>query len=388
MKDFCLFFKRTKCRAEKSPMNQSGRGFSLVEVLMVMGATSLVALAMMRMMQVQSRSTVYYEERNEEIQVLNRLNQFLRDGERCQSTMAQIFMTETLPGSSSSPVQVTSFRDQNGRVYPLNRDLVTDSKTERPLTQDRIESIEIHNPFDVGINPSGGFQIDRGEIRLDIFFARNEQSLGPSQGIRKPLFLDVITTDTGRIDKCFSDEDAAIKSAYEMICDDMGGEYTVNPKDSTQMGECKYAFDLFRGQHSTRQCELSGGVPILISVDGQPQSFCQVSMNSSGDIPEPFRSWNTYENWSAAADFTSPVDACHPKYQNVNAANIGTIDPDVLYLPSPSSCTATGHGWSNSSRNSCKLTCVPHKKNPSDPVPKNPTFKVDFESRFVARAMY
>ncbi len=371
-------------------------GFSLLEIMVALGLSGIVALAVMQLTKMQSQSSAYFEDRAEEVQLMQRMNHFLSDAAKCEKTFAYLLGTGTIPKPGDPPLELTTFVDQNNRKYVLNQDLIVDPG-DVSLTRKRLTKVEVRNPRGIGWDTgTSAYVKDRGELLLKFFFDRYEQGLGPSKGINKDLFVDVITNPSGKVAFCFSDTDSAIKSAHELTCKEMGGEYTEPTDPDEKFGECKFQFDLHLGQHSQQQCLSAGGVPTPLPIPDPPGTamFCRVATGADGTPPEAFRSWNPHANWSTTVPGplpSAPALACKPDFVTVDAFNINQIlaIPDWSLIKPypftnpypPPGCPSTGHSWSNTPRNICEFEC----RHPGNLTIK---VKVEFPASYVERAYY
>lgn len=309
----------------------STSGFSLIETLVSVAVLGAILLGTMTFMKKRTSEAKYLESVGEADSVINRARLYLLDKDACLNTLSDI----TIPSSSNTPVEISSIKDKMNKVVTG----LSTSTNEKELI--RIDKIELFNQS--AISPDG-----YGQVEMRVHFLRNKTKAIGTENVLKKIYLSVATDASMKVKKCFNNTENAIETAYEMVCVDIGGEY------SEATGLCDF-YPLANGQHNYKQCLNGGGVVFNTGSE-------KICRSDSTGMPN---NWTPFKNWSTTESRNPTDEDCTTSDTTVTAKNFSLIqsNPD-LYQSFPATisdygtCPTGSHSWSDQPVETCSYTCT------------------------------
>lgn len=159
------------------------RGFSLIEVMIVVGVMSIVTLGSARFIIGQSKSIAFMEDRIEWLSLKTELGHIMNDRNHC----AALINNMVLPKNEAKPIKI---ENELGRII-FDPSLQENTFGHLKLSNGQIRNINIEGPQSVG------------EVEVSINVERKRSGGGPQ--ILKPVTVrfPVATNNTGQIKSCF-----------------------------------------------------------------------------------------------------------------------------------------------------------------------------------------
>lgn len=172
-------------------------GFSIIEVVIVLGLLGIVSLGVMKLMESQMDSMRFAESRSAEYNLVNQIRFTLHSRDACEAN----FVGKEIDTSIDEIVSASN-------VTLLEVGSTYDNAIE--LTELYLEELD-----DLS---SGGF----GMARLRVSMSRL-----PDQRESPLRFIDVMvgTDSSGEITRCYSDLDQMIETAKQESCESIGGTF-------------------------------------------------------------------------------------------------------------------------------------------------------------------
>lgn len=180
-------------------------GFSLAEVMVASGLVAVLAVAIMKIVDMQTRAQKKAETDLEITQIVNELHQNLLNEDACRNTLSP------LSSILSSP-SVPSIRSRSNTV------LFSTGSTYRGI---KFVSIKVMSPvLSAAVPPSS---LRYGELKLQIAIERVAKRIVGVKNILKEIPLKVETNGAGKVQRCYSATENAVDTSKSQSCADIGG---------------------------------------------------------------------------------------------------------------------------------------------------------------------
>ncbi len=243
------------------------QGFSLVEVMLVMGLMGMAAMVFVSMQKLQSRSQVTASTQFEVFNLMQDIQLTLLNSKACMQTLA---------GLKISADETTSFENIKSSTGE-NRFSVGIKPQGSRIT---LSSLGI-TPTDIELGVAGQGLVD---LRMEI--EKNSDQVQGTKNVVHRVPLLIAIDEGNNIIGCFSTFEAAVLKAKEETCLDLGGVYenqeckTIAPKLGDQDTVCDANTEgVMRYSPLTKSIFLCNGSKWMESVN-----FAEIGLKSDGDL--------------------------------------------------------------------------------------------------------
>ncbi len=343
----------------------NSKGFSLTSAIVMMGILTTITMAVTRVLNLGNKSMGSFESTYDIINITDRIRLHMLSRKTCSTT----FAGEQFPDVAANEETIAKesyfdfdkiITESGTRIIDLNP-----PQGEMPIgtnTGGKVELVgmTLANVNGVGILPSDpnnpSYIPTYGEAELRLKFKR-KGGFGGREIIKTLAVTVELEPGSQTIKKCHSNFEEAINSAYEKVCEDLEGKIQED-------GKCAF-FNLYRGQHTQKQCINAGGTIEEYVVGGKTEMFCGFYPSSTP------AGWNKFYSGDYALNTTVETTAtdssCSEKSAlTLTASNYEDFIKQQEYYQSfktqlSKGCTTGSHIWSPKYVERCTITCTEKK---------------------------
>jgi len=236
------------------------RGFSLLELMVVVGMIGGMALTITKIGEMGNRSVRTNEYMYEKNSFIQEIERYMLNKDFCEATLKNTSITD-------SPTDVSSVKSNSGReIFTVGETYGNRAVKFKKLT---LQADEPGNVVNTSVMASVVIEIEK----------MVQQAYGSEMEQRR-FSVQVKTDENGRVETCYSATDNAVETARQMICEDFGGTFNdKNDRCEKLGGPVKMAVCEMTGREYDEESETC--VAKLIEFD---TSFCHIlSWSGSGD---------------------------------------------------------------------------------------------------------
>lgn len=182
------------------------KGFSLAEVMVTAGIVAVLAVGLMKIIDMQTKAQKKAESDLELTQIVNEMHQVLLNGDACKNTMNPI-------SSVISPAAVGSI------INRANHQIYITGNVYRGI---KILSIATTTPA-LSAWPITTGSYAYGELNLLLKFERMSTNGYGAKIVSKSIPIKVEVDSLGKVSKCYSATENAVDTSKIQACQDIGG---------------------------------------------------------------------------------------------------------------------------------------------------------------------
>lgn len=243
------------------------QGFSLVEVILVMGLMGMAAMVFVSMQKLQSRSQVTASTQFEIFNLMQDIQLTLLNSKACMQTLTGLKLSE------SEDTELEHIKSSTGE----NRFSVGIKPQGSRVT---LSSLAL-TPTDIELGIAG-----QGLVDLTLEIQKNSEQVQGTKMVNHRIPLLVAIDESNNIISCFSTFEAAVLKAKEETCLDLGGIYeekkckSIAPKLNDQETICDSTTEgIMRYSPLTKSVFLCNGTKWMESVN-----FAEIGVDANGGL--------------------------------------------------------------------------------------------------------
>lgn len=243
------------------------QGFSLVEVMLVMGLMGMAAMVFISMQKLQSRSQVTASTQFEIFNLMQDIQLSLLNSKACMQTLTGLKL------SASEPTSLESIKSSTGE----SRYSVGIKPQGSRIT---LSGLNI-TPTDIELGIAG-----QGLVDLTMEIEKNSEQVQGTKMVNHRIALLVAIDESNNIIGCFSTFEAAVLKAKEETCLDLGGIYedkvckSIAPKINDLESVCDATTEgVMRYSPLTKSVFLCNGSKWMESVN-----FAEIGVKADGSL--------------------------------------------------------------------------------------------------------
>lgn len=253
---------------------KSQRGMSMINVMIAGALVAGMALTVSKMGKSTRQLTKSSETTTDLLQVQNRIERTLLDDRGCMNNLYDITLSDPVSSGQSTSTTIDKLVDASNRTIIKRNEPVEGSKNIS------IKNIELLRHYKADIVNSTA-STKRSELELVVTFFKGNiedaivldedgnETVGKknSKGkdvigggsIKKRFYLSALFDQAGKVDKCYSQLDAAVSTARRQTCNDVGGIFIT--KDTEDKFYYAGRNSLFRRLITGKYCRDFSGCP-------------------------------------------------------------------------------------------------------------------------------
>ena len=209
-------------------LKNNQEGFSLVQVLIAFGLTTVLALQMLRMNSMQIKTSRNTELNLDISLMMNQVALYLANTESCKNTFREVYLGAPYeyPTGSGIRNRTNSLVYSVGEKYSRDRLEITSIKVV-PTVEDPIDP------------PADKFGVV--DVKLQLKKLKGGDNSLTTESITKTVTVQILSDDDGLVERCYSLSDESSLSLRSQTCElDLGGTW------NQERGRCE-GIDLGQG---------------------------------------------------------------------------------------------------------------------------------------------